>query len=48
LGIEKLSKVLSNFFILNFEWADAKPTKAPKTAFQTPYKKNVKFKLNGN
>jgi hypothetical protein len=45
LGIEKLTKILSYFFILNYEWADPKPTKAPKTGFQTPLGKNVKEKL---
>lgn len=41
LGIEKLSKILSYFFILNYEWAEPKPTKAPKTGFQTPFFSNV-------
>jgi len=45
VGIEKLSKVLSNVFFLNYEWADPKPTKAPsRTGFQTPFYRNVKYK----
>lgn len=42
LGIEKLSKLLSHFFILNYEWASPVPSgKFPKTGFQTPLAKNV-------
>ncbi|XP_059482220.1 chitinase-3-like protein 2 isoform X2 [Neocloeon triangulifer] len=41
LGVEKLGKLLSYFLILNYEWAEPKPTTTPpKTQFQTPLYKN--------